>query len=737
MGYVLWAAAAGLALFWKSAPWPHTPDGLFHLHRARALAEALRMGVLYPRWFPDFAFGYGYPVLNFYAPGFYYGPALLHLVGVDVITATRLSLAIWYGLSGLAAIALLRCWTRPTVALVGAWLYLVFPYRLYDLFVRGALPEFAAFLWLPLIAYLNHRLAQATAAGRSWLEMMRTPAFFLLSLAWAGLFYTHNLTALMAVFTAVLMIPLLVITRASTPPHPALWPVLVDNSKLIGLPLLAGILAGMMQIAPSIWEAPWVKLGFAASGFGFRRHLASWADLTTMAPVFPYPEAAEPTVPLPGYVLISLGIALLAWLFWRTMPRRGYLTVALAMSGITLLFTTEASLPVWHGLLPVMGRLQFPWRWQALLSLAFTCTVATLLEAVWAALCRRTTANGRWLTVVSALLATYTGAYAILGLAPDPASYTAQDLTVEHMWQFDAEHGQVGATWTAEFLPRWVSEQRWALGRAPSSVEVPMDAKPVAFTAIPLAQGYLRETWLVIASQPFTLRFHRFYYPAWQVAVDGHRVPAYPDGVMGLLAFDLEAGAHQLEIRFTVTPAVQLGWLCSGVTLLGLSLLALRLYGRLGLAIGLTAGTLLTIMTWNPLEKAIHPHPVGADYGPIRLEAIAIGKARPGERLPVHLYWSVQRLTEPLTAFVHMVGSDGRIATQRDEPLAGLYTPSERWRPGMVLNYTHWVPLPADIAAGDYTVYVGLYPPGQPEAPLRPLNRLDTRLVVGVVRIVP
>lgn len=695
------------------------------------------MGVLYPRWFPDFAFGYGYPVLNFYAPVFYYGPALLHLIGIDVITATRLSLAIWYGLSGLAMIALLRCWTRPAVALVGAWLYLVFPYRLYDLFVRGALPEFAAFLWLPLIAYLNHRLAQIISTGKPALEMMRIPMFFLLSLAWAGLFCTHNLTALMAVFMAALMIPLLALTRASASPHPALWPALVNSSKLIGLPLLAGILAGMIQIAPSIWEAPWVKLGLAASDFGFRRHLASWADLITMAPVFPYPNAAEPTVPLPGYLLISLGMALLAWLFWRTMPGRGYLTVALAISGITLFLTTEASSPVWHGLLPVMGRLQFPWRWQAPLSLAFTCAVATLLEAFWTALPRRTAASGRWLTGVSALLATYTGAYATLGLAPNPAPYTARDLTVEHMWQFDAEHGQVGATWTAEFLPRWVSEQRWALGRAPSSAEGPTDARPVTFTAIPLVQGYLRESWFVTASQPLTLRFHRFYYPAWQVTVDGHRVPAYPDGVMGLLAFDLEAGAHQLELRFTVTPAVQLGWLCSGVTLLGLSFLALRPYGRLRLKVGLAVITLLTVMTWNPLETAVHPRPIGADYGPVRLEAIAIGKARPGERLPVHLYWSVQRPTGPLTAFVHVVGADGRIATQRDEPLAGPYTPAERWRSGMVLNYTHWVPVPADIPAGEYTIYVGLYPPGQPEAPLQPLNRPDTRLAVGVVRISP
>ena len=70
--WILAGVALPLALYAATASWPDTPDGLFHLQRVRALAEALRVGVLYPRWFPDFAFGYGYPVLNFYAPAFYY-----------------------------------------------------------------------------------------------------------------------------------------------------------------------------------------------------------------------------------------------------------------------------------------------------------------------------------------------------------------------------------------------------------------------------------------------------------------------------------------------------------------------------------------------------------------------------------------------------------------------------------------------------------------------------------------
>ena len=57
-------------------------DGLFHLYRLAALDEAFKGGVFNPRWFPDFAFGYGHPVLNYYSPLTYFVAQLFHMVGV-------------------------------------------------------------------------------------------------------------------------------------------------------------------------------------------------------------------------------------------------------------------------------------------------------------------------------------------------------------------------------------------------------------------------------------------------------------------------------------------------------------------------------------------------------------------------------------------------------------------------------------------------------------------------------
>lgn len=744
--YLLVSVGSATALFWATAPWPDTPDGLFHLHRVRGLAEALQAGVFYPRWFPDFAFGYGYPVLNYYAPAFYYAPAVLTLVNIDVITATRLVLALWYGASALAMIALLRCWTRPAVAIFGALLFLAFPYRLYDLFVRGALPEFVAFTWLPLIPFFTYRLAGARSEERGAIGKW----FLFTALAWAGLILTHNLTALMAILTAVVLALLVFFSPNLQSP--------IFRVSPIALPLLTGLGLSAFQLAPAVLEADWVMLGAAPGGDGFLRHFADWNTLTAAAWLYPYPDAATPTVALPGHLLAILMLALLALLLWRTMPLRTHLLIAWLLSTLFVLLTTSLTAPLWSLTAPVLGKLQFPWRWQTLLAVMFAVLAATLLEAFWRALQR--TRMQLWAATAGALVAVYAIVYAVAGLAPTPMPFTAQELTSEQMWTFDADHGQVGATWTAEFLPRWVNEERWAIGREPATTDDWAASPTVQFVATPTEQEYLDGVWRVRADAPFTLRFHRFYFPAWRVTVDGRAANAYADGALGLLAVDLDAGEHLVEVQFAPTPAVWFGLLVSGASILMLAFVIGRakwnadnadradsrglnpqeftpsaLY--LPILIGVMAIVALAVVNLTWTAKTLQPLAIGADYGAVRLEAAMLGAGRPSGALSVRLDWSMLAPQEPVTTFVHLVDAEGRMAAQKDEPLAGRFTPCQRWQPGLLLNFTHQIPLPADLAPGEYTVYAGLYPSGRPDAPLRPLNRPDVRIEIGGMEVRP
>ncbi|MDH7487174.1 MAG: hypothetical protein QHJ81_12965 [Anaerolineae bacterium] len=755
-----WAVAAlavllpGLGLYALTWPWPDTPDGLFHLHRVRELAEALRWGVLYPRWFPDFAFGYGYPVLNFYAPAFYYPPALLHLAGLDVITAVRVVLALAYGLSGLAAYGLLRRWARPWPAALGALLYLAYPYRLYDLFVRGALPEFAAFLWLPLVALTTLRWMETGAAG----------LLILAGLSWAGLILTHNLSALMALSMAVVialavaLICLAVEGRERGKGQEAGCKMQDARSLPLAfclLPLASciGLALSAPYIVPALAESPWVGLGAVSGTRGYAVHFSPVAGLFAWSPAYPYPDASLPTVPAPGYALVIVVLALVLAFLPRAQRQRVPLAAGGMLAVVALWLTTEQSAWAWDILSPLLGRLQFPWRWQTMVALALGLALASLLDLADQALAHLRFRPLR--LALPAALSAFLLFCTFAGLHPQPAAYQAGDLTPQQMWAFDAEHGQVGATWTGEFLPRWVQEQRWAIGREPEGAGEQgsggaeeqrgggglLDLRPPAQVRV-VAQGYLHERLAYEAAEPATLVFHTFYYPAWRVEVDGQPVPAGPAGELGLLSARVPAGRHELARRWVATPAVLAGWAVWGATWLGLGVLIVRRprrWKRPAAALWLVVSLIAVIGASGLLAVERQTRPIGVSYGFVRLESAAVTSARPGETAVVALTWLVVAAPEPVTAFVHVVGPDGRVVAQHDGPLGGPYTPAGRWLPGELLPDEHPIPLPPDLAPGTYLLKAGLYRPGSPEAPLSPSGwqGADARVEIGSLEVRP
>ena len=161
---LLLATFSGLILFGLTADWPsYTHDAVYHFQRTEALAGALRAGVIFPRWFPNLMFGYGIPVLNYYSPGFYYPAALLHLAGLDLVSSMRFTLSLGFAISAWWMFRLSRLHVSLWPAMVSVICFQFFPYRIYDLFIRGAFPEFSAFVWLPLIALYT---IQAATVGR-------------------------------------------------------------------------------------------------------------------------------------------------------------------------------------------------------------------------------------------------------------------------------------------------------------------------------------------------------------------------------------------------------------------------------------------------------------------------------------------------------------------------------------------------------------------------------------------
>jgi hypothetical protein len=81
-----------------------------------------------------------------------------------------------------------------------------------------------------------------------------------------------------------------------------------------------------------------------------------------------------------------------------------------------------------------------------------------------------------------------------------------------------------------------------------------------------------------------------------------------------------------------------------------------------------------------------------------------------GSKVAVTVYWSSESTPkEDFTAFVHVIGPDGRLVTQHDsQPSEGNY-PTTAWEPGEVVPDRHVVTIPPGAAPGKYQLVGGLY----------------------------
>jgi hypothetical protein len=114
--------------------------------------------------------------------------------------------------------------------------------------------------------------------------------------------------------------------------------------------------------------------------------------------------------------------------------------------------------------------------------------------------------------------------------------------------------------------------------------------------------------------------------------------------------------------------------------------------------------------------------------GQIRLVGWSLAQESQG--LNVMLFWqAAAEMTRDYTAFVHLLGEDGRPVAQLDRPPAGY--PTHDWRPGEIVVDTYRIELPADLPPGEYTVQTGFYYLPTLERLGEPMEIGDWRLGIG------
>ncbi len=695
---------------------PVTHDGHHHIFRLYALDRTLRGGTLWPRWLPGMAFGYGFPVFNFYAPLVYYIGEWFHVFGLGFLNTFRLLIALGFVLPAWAFYAFGRTQFSRLGAFIGAIVYTYATYHIGDGYVRAALPEHWAFLYPPLILLAMQQIGRR----KSWIWAIVGGGLL------AAFFLTHNLSV-------ILFSPLFVFYAIG-------W-LLVDwrRQEKQGFqhsPLAAYLAMGVLGVGlttfftlPGALEIQYIHASTVSAGMS--DYVSSLAHRLSAQLAFPWLDSSPAPYPNPLYQFLLAGIGLVGFLLaWRRLKvqQRWHGIFFVLVAAISVLLMVSVSAPLLR-LLPQLAYLQYAWRWNAPLVLALAWLAGgisffpSLVSRAWQ---RRAT----W------AVALLFGALVLLLVLPDsiPGSFNTamtapnedrplseQDLRPGILEQYDYQTGlwlrTYGGPWLYEYLPVWAEDVRndWFL---PDDSSEQLPATPGVPDIRVEKQAALEQVLRVSHDQPFTLRWHTFYFPGWETLVDGKPVATAPGTKLGLVTAEIPAGDHQVISRFGSTPIRQIGGIISILTLLALliGLIWKRQWRLLAVLAAVALIALLPLKWRQSSASTIYTPDLPSESWTIfedRAQLLGYhvsGDLRPGHTITVTLHWQALRnIAENDQVFIALVDANGRSWSQIDRQPGFNFTPTSRWQPGEIMLDTYLLDLPPDLPPGAYQLRMGMH----------------------------
>lgn len=172
-------------------------DILFHLNRIWALAEGISGGNFPVRMMTNLVDGYSYPISIFYCDVFLYIPALLCCAGLALQTAYKiyiLSITLFTAIISYKTFNVLVRDER--ISLLGSAMYTLCGYRLLNVYVRGALGEYTAMVFFPLVVWGMYCIyKKEIITYKDWLP---------LALGMSGIIMSHILsTEIVVIFLVI------------------------------------------------------------------------------------------------------------------------------------------------------------------------------------------------------------------------------------------------------------------------------------------------------------------------------------------------------------------------------------------------------------------------------------------------------------------------------------------------------------------------------------------------------
>ena len=177
-------------------------DIYFHLMHIEGLAQGLRAGEFPVRIQPAWYDGYGYAVSVFYSDLFLYPAALLRLLGISLQDTYKVYVVLCNIATALiSGYSFGKIFRKREIGVFGSCLYTLAPYRLVNLYTRGALGEYTGMIFWPLLIYSCVLLLNE---DRKKVQLQKGAVFMGISMA--GMLQSHMLTAEIACMVLLLLV---------------------------------------------------------------------------------------------------------------------------------------------------------------------------------------------------------------------------------------------------------------------------------------------------------------------------------------------------------------------------------------------------------------------------------------------------------------------------------------------------------------------------------------------------
>lgn len=490
-----------LPLFHAGVPITH--DGRIHLARLANFYASLAEGNSVPRWASNLNWGYGTPILEFVYPLPSYIASLFHALRLSIADSMKLV----FGLSYIASIFAMYLWMREEwgekAAVIGAVLYGFAPYRLVDLYVRGALGEHMAFLFPPLICYFVSRFKK------------HDYNILGLSLSTAGLILSHNALAL--IFLPVLFLYSAYVAGTNTK-H---WKTLLFN---LSVSFGFGFLLSAFFWIPALLEAKYTLQDRLTQNVIQGNFVPfTWFFYSP----WNYGGSLQFTKSVGVFHWIGIGVLLIVLTKLKKYTKVLSI-IFFVIFAVSLFMMTEQSNIIWSGI-PLLQKFQFPWR---LLSL--TTFLSSVLGGI--VLSIRAPKHGIvMIFIIAAIIVASMGMWKPNGYIVEP------ETTYTGVFDSTTDSGELSPKWSVRFMEFRPEHKIEVIGGS-ATIEEGM-------------RNTTTRNYIVKGSSRAQLVENTLYFPGWDVYVDGKTVPIeFQDpNNRGLITFFVPEGMHSVRIQFTDT----------------------------------------------------------------------------------------------------------------------------------------------------------------------------------------